>query len=138
MFRRKRSDTKVGSIERKYGVDFGVRSDMKLGRLLHETGAASLGELIRTQRTSWQHAERRACERRGIPHVGGPGAPDCDDGDRVVEVKHQQQPVSASQVRQVSEKSWAQVPTVEMVSSSGFTDGARREARRRGVQLRRR
>ena len=29
-WRRKRGDTNVGAIEEKYGVDFGVRSDMHL------------------------------------------------------------------------------------------------------------
>lgn len=29
-----RSDTKVGTIEKKYGVNLGVRSDMKIGNYL--------------------------------------------------------------------------------------------------------
>ncbi len=32
--RRKRSDTKIGSIEEQHDVDFNVRSDMKLGKFL--------------------------------------------------------------------------------------------------------
>mgnify|MGYP006865046433 CR=1 FL=1 len=44
--RRKRSDTSVGTIERKYGVDLGVRSDMKLGNYLKKEGLPSLSKLI--------------------------------------------------------------------------------------------
>ncbi len=44
--RRKRSDTRVGTIEQQYGVDFGVRSDMELGTLLRQTGAESLSDLL--------------------------------------------------------------------------------------------
>ena len=32
----KRFDTKVGTIEKKYGIDLGVRSDKKLGEFLKE------------------------------------------------------------------------------------------------------
>lgn len=45
-FRQKRSDTKIGSIERQYGVDFGVRSDKKLGSYLKEQGYSSLSKLL--------------------------------------------------------------------------------------------
>lgn len=45
-FRRKRSDTKVGSVEDQYGVDFGVRSDMKLGKFLEENGFPSLSKAL--------------------------------------------------------------------------------------------
>ena len=34
----KRFDTKVATIEKKYGIDLGVRSDMKLGEFLKEKG----------------------------------------------------------------------------------------------------
>jgi len=42
--RDKRDDTHVGTLEKQYGRDFGVRSDMHLGTLLERTGqiAASL------------------------------------------------------------------------------------------------
>ena len=33
-FRRKRIDTKIGTIEKQYGKDFGVRSDKELGSYL--------------------------------------------------------------------------------------------------------
>ena len=46
-FRQKRSDTKMGNIEKKYGKDFGVRSDKKLGGFLEEKGYSSLSELLR-------------------------------------------------------------------------------------------
>ncbi len=45
-FRQKRSDTKVGTIEKKYGVDFDVRSDKKLGQFLKETGFPSLSKAL--------------------------------------------------------------------------------------------
>jgi hypothetical protein len=43
--RRKRSDTHVGTIEREYGLDFGVRSDMHLGTLLQRRNADWLSAL---------------------------------------------------------------------------------------------
>jgi len=45
-FRRKRNDTKIGTIEKKYGKDFGVRSDKKLGNYLKEQGYSSLSDLL--------------------------------------------------------------------------------------------
>lgn len=47
MIRKKRSDTKVGSVEKKYSIDFGVRSDMKLGKLLIKKGFSSLTKAIK-------------------------------------------------------------------------------------------
>ena len=47
IFRRKRSDTKIGTIEKKYGKDFGARSDQKLGNYLKKTGYSSLSELLK-------------------------------------------------------------------------------------------
>lgn len=44
--REKRGDTFVGTIEEKYGVDFGVRSDMHLDTLLEEKGVDSLNDLL--------------------------------------------------------------------------------------------
>lgn len=44
--RDKRDDTHVGTIEKKYDRDFGVRSDMQLGTLLKQTGQKSLNDLI--------------------------------------------------------------------------------------------
>ncbi|GAJ01193.1 unnamed protein product [marine sediment metagenome] len=49
-YRRKRSDTKIGTIEKKYGKDFGVRSDKKLGKYLKEKGYPSLSKLIRNEK----------------------------------------------------------------------------------------
>ena len=43
----KRNDTKVGTIEKKYGVDLGVRSDMKLGNYLKQKGYGSLADMLR-------------------------------------------------------------------------------------------
>lgn len=45
-FRSKRSDTKMGTIEKKYGKDFGVRSDKELGKFLKEKGYKSLSRLL--------------------------------------------------------------------------------------------
>jgi len=53
--RRKRSDTKMGSIEKKYGRDFEVRSDMQLGTYLEKRGYSSLSKLLKkndSKRTS--------------------------------------------------------------------------------------
>lgn len=49
-FRQKRSDTKIGSVEKQYGVDFGVRSDKKLGNYLQEQGYPSLSKLLSSKR----------------------------------------------------------------------------------------
>lgn len=51
--RQKRGDTHVGNIEREYGVDFGVRSDMRLDTLRERTGLNSIEDLI-----SRAHKER--------------------------------------------------------------------------------
>ncbi|MDX2218218.1 MAG: hypothetical protein SF172_04280 [Burkholderiales bacterium] len=48
--RDKRNDTHVGTIEKTYGRDFGVRSDMQLGTLLKREGMASLNDLIHSNR----------------------------------------------------------------------------------------
>ncbi len=44
--KQKRSETKVGAIEKKYGRDFGVRSDKKIGNYLKEQGYPSLAKLL--------------------------------------------------------------------------------------------
>jgi hypothetical protein len=44
--RQKRGDTHVGTIEEQYGVNFGVRSDMKLDTLRERLGATSIDDLI--------------------------------------------------------------------------------------------
>lgn len=46
-FRKKRNDTLMGTIENKYGKDFGVRSDKRLGSYLKEKGYSSLSELLK-------------------------------------------------------------------------------------------
>jgi hypothetical protein len=48
--RDKRDDTHMGTIERQYNRDFGVRSDMELGTFLKENGIASLNDLIQSDR----------------------------------------------------------------------------------------
>ncbi|MCC7460372.1 MAG: hypothetical protein IT286_03625, partial [Proteobacteria bacterium] len=44
--RDKRDDTHIGTIEKQYGVDLGVRSDMELGNYLKREGVKSLNDLI--------------------------------------------------------------------------------------------
>jgi hypothetical protein len=46
LIHRKRSDTKIGSIEKQHDVDFGVRSDKKLGQFLKEQGLPSLSKAL--------------------------------------------------------------------------------------------
>lgn len=46
-FRKKRSDTLMGTIEKNYGKDFSVRSDMKLGNYLKKAGYPSLSKLLK-------------------------------------------------------------------------------------------
>lgn len=46
-YRSIRNDTKVGTIERKYGVDLGVRPDMQLGNYLQKKGYPSLSSMLR-------------------------------------------------------------------------------------------
>lgn len=46
--RDKRDDTHMGTIEREYGRDFGVRSDKELGNFLKENGIDSLNDLIQS------------------------------------------------------------------------------------------
>ena len=44
--RDKRNDTHMGTIEKQYGRDFGVRSDMELGTYLKQSGYKSLNDLL--------------------------------------------------------------------------------------------
>ena len=44
--RQKRGETHIGAIEKQYGRDFDVRSDMHLSKLLEQEGVASLNDLI--------------------------------------------------------------------------------------------
>ena len=45
--RKKRADTKMATIEKTYGKDFGVRSYAKLGNYLKKNGYNSLSELLK-------------------------------------------------------------------------------------------
>ena len=47
--RDKRDDTHMGTIEKTYGRDFGVRSDMHLGTFLKQRNIKSLNDLITGQ-----------------------------------------------------------------------------------------
>lgn len=44
--KRKRGDTLIGNIEKQYGVDFNVRSDMKLGSYLKQKGLPSMSKAL--------------------------------------------------------------------------------------------
>lgn len=44
--RKKRNDTHMGTIEKMYGVNLNVRSDMELGTFLEKNNIASLNDLI--------------------------------------------------------------------------------------------
>lgn len=46
--RDKRDDTYMGTIEKQYDRDFGVRSDKELGNFLKENNIASLNDLIQS------------------------------------------------------------------------------------------
>ena len=46
LLRDKRDDTHMGTIEKQYGRDFGVRSDKELGNFLQDQGIKSLNDLI--------------------------------------------------------------------------------------------
>lgn len=46
LLRDKRNDTHMGTIEKQYGVDFSVRSDMELGTYLEKNHIASLNDLV--------------------------------------------------------------------------------------------
>lgn len=51
-YRGKRGDTHIGTIEKKYNVDFGGRSDKHLSTLRRELGATSVADLVRIARES--------------------------------------------------------------------------------------
>lgn len=48
--RDKRDDTHMGTIEKQYNRDFGVRSDMTLGTYLEKNNIASLNDLIHSNK----------------------------------------------------------------------------------------
>ena len=44
--RQKRADTQAGTLEKKYGVDLGVRSDAQLGTIRKRTGETGLKDIL--------------------------------------------------------------------------------------------
>lgn len=48
--RQKRGDTHIGTIEKNYNVDLGVRSDMHLDTFLDKNGYESLNDLIHKEK----------------------------------------------------------------------------------------
>lgn len=76
MYRQKRSDTLVSSIEHKYRINLNTRSDTKLGNLLYERGFASLSELLRAhnRRLDYHASPRRvflSFHREDLRQVAG-------------------------------------------------------------------
>lgn len=59
LIRKKRSDTLIGTIENNRGVDFGVRSDKKLGRFLKENGFSSLNKALEKASTLSSKSKKR-------------------------------------------------------------------------------
>jgi hypothetical protein len=60
MYRQKRDDTYVGTIEATYGLNLHARADMLLGNLLEERGFDSLSQLLIAYRgRATSHARRR-------------------------------------------------------------------------------
>ena len=49
-YRPVRSDTRIITVENRYGVDLGVRSDMKLGTFLKEKGYPSLSRMLKNRK----------------------------------------------------------------------------------------
>lgn len=49
--RQKRGDALVKTIEKKYGVDLGYRSDAQLHTVLEKSGVPSLSKLLKLTRT---------------------------------------------------------------------------------------
>ena len=56
--RKKRSETKMEIIEKKYGKDFGIRSDKELSNYLKEIGYPSLSELLTKSNKSSGHKKK--------------------------------------------------------------------------------
>lgn len=50
MFRQKNSNTKIGNVEKTYGVNLNARGDMKLGTMLRKRGFDSQSQLVRAAR----------------------------------------------------------------------------------------
>jgi len=60
MFRKKRDDTKIGSIEKHYGIKLNARADMLLGNLLSKRGFNSLTQLLKAYHGNLtEHVRRR-------------------------------------------------------------------------------
>lgn len=59
MFRAKRDDTLVSTIEKRYGIDVHARGDMALGTLLEERGFESLSQFLQAYRCQLTHHARK-------------------------------------------------------------------------------
>lgn len=103
--------------------------------------AALLWDLSKPKRTrrkprpvhlepAWQVAEKKVCKARKRRHKGGPGKPDCGN---TIEVKHWGRPVDAGTVRREHAKGRREIVAT---SGNGFTEPARRVAKKLRVRLR--
>jgi hypothetical protein len=81
----------------------------------------------RSANSSWQTTEKRACASRKRKHLGGPSRADCEGG---IEVKDWARPVDSGTIKREHAKG-----RKEIVAPGGFTEPARREARKRGMKL---
>jgi hypothetical protein len=61
MFRSTRNDTRVSTVEERYGIDLHARGDTKLGNLLENRGFESISQLLKAYRCGSAH---HACKRR--------------------------------------------------------------------------
>lgn len=76
LFREKRSDTRVDTIEAQYGINLNARGDMLLGNLLEERGFDSLTQLLKAYRRQCTVPSRKrkvflSFHEEDIPQVNG-------------------------------------------------------------------
>lgn len=90
-------------------------------------GKAKPRRSTRSAKPSWQTTEKRACAVRKRKHLGGSGRADCAGG---IEVKDWSRRVDSGTIKREHAKGRR-----EIVAPGGFTEPARREARKRGIKL---
>jgi hypothetical protein len=75
-------------------------------------------------------SEKQQAKKRGGKHVGGPGKPDYTRGKTKGEVKSWEQKVHSGVIKKAVKKG-----VKEITSSSGFTEPAKEEAKKRNIKL---
>ncbi len=73
---------------------------------------------------NWKHEEQETCKLLDMEHLGGPGRPDCGDGDSIVEVKDYKRKLHKGDIARILDKDWARDGPLSIVSTSGFTTSA--------------